>query len=155
MNHTPFQYAIGVVALGLAGTANLKAPQKQTVIQPVQQATPSGKINPYAWGELEQAEVNALQRKLEAVAKLPVVIFCSDDNCKDMALDFENAFESAHWATDIERPMIDNARGIWTSSNEIAAAITSATSGRLKVSILGPEWADKSKIALAIGKKPR
>lgn len=155
MNHTPIHYAIGLVALGLAASAHVRTPERVTIVQPVQHATASGKINPYAWGELQQSEVNALQKGLEAISKKPVIIFCSDDNCKDMVLDFDNAFESAHWSTDIERPMIDNSVGIWTSSKEVADAIEAATGGRLKASILGPEWKDKDHIALAIGKKPR
>lgn len=151
--HQVAHYFIGLAALAVAGTAYIKVPK--TVVQPVLQATSSGKINPYSWGELEQVEVDALQHRLEAMPKMPVVIFCNDSNCQNMALDFDNAFESAHWVSVIERPMIDNSIGIWTSSKEIADALESATNGRLKASILGPEWRDKSKIALAIGKKPK
>ncbi len=155
MSHTKIHYAIGFAALAIAGSAHLRAPVNTTVIQPVQQATPSGKINPYAWGELLQSEVNALQKNLEALPKKPVIIFCSDDNCRDIVLDLDNAFESAHWSTDIQRPMMDTSVGIWTSSEEIAKAIENATAGRLKASILGPEWKSKDQIALAVGKKPR
>ena len=155
MNHHAMNYIIGASALALAGFAFVKQPAVQTVIQPIKQATNSGKVNPYAWGELEQSEVDALQHKLEAMTKMPVVIFCSDGNCQDIALDFDNAFESAHWKSQIERPMIDNSVGVWTSSQELADAVESSTGGRLKPSILGPEWRDKSKIPFAIGKKPR
>lgn len=151
MNHTPIHYVIGFAALALASFSAVK---KQTIIQPVQ-VTATGRINPYAWDGLTQPEIDALQIRLEKLAKLPVTIFCSGANCQDIVLDFDNAFESAHWSTEIERPMIDNSVGIWTSSKEIADAIESATSGRLKVSILGPEWKDKDRIALAIGKKSR
>lgn len=150
MNHTPIHYAIGLTALVLAGSAHFNKPVSTTIVQ-----TASGKINPYAWGELDQSEVNALQKELEVLPKKPVIIFCSDDNCKDMVLDFDNAFESAHWSTDIQRPMIDEAKGVWTSSKDIASAIERATGGRIKPQILGPEWSDKEHIALAIGKKPR
>lgn len=153
MNHTPIHYIVGAAALALASFAVVKKPA--TIIQPVQQATSTGRINPYAWDGLAQAEVDALQAELEKLPKLPVTIFCSDNNCQDIVLDFDNAFESAHWSTEIERPMIDSSVGIWTSSKEIADAIDRATHGRLKASILGPEWKDKSRIALAIGKKPR
>lgn len=151
MNHTPIHYVIGLAALAAASFSIVK---KQTIIQPVQ-VTAAGRMNPYAWDGLSQAEVDALQVRLEKLQKLPVTIFCSDTNCQDIVLDFDNAFESAHWSTEIERPMIDSSVGIWTSSKEIADAIESATSGRLKVSILGPEWKDKDRIALAVGKKPR
>lgn len=153
MNHTPIHYAVGAVAVALASFAVVKKPA--TIIQPVQQATSTGRINPYAWDGLSQDEVNALQAHLEVMTKMPVTIFCSDNNCQDIVLDFDNAFESAHWSTEIERPMIDNSVGIWTSSEDLAAAIQLSTGGRLKPSILGPEWKDKSHIALAIGKKPR
>jgi hypothetical protein len=152
MNHTPIHYVIGFAALALAGSALLARPVSTTIVQPVKQATASGKINPYAWGELEQREVNALQKQLETVEKKPVTIFCSDSNCQDITLDFDNAFESAHWSTDIQRPMIDDVVGLWTSSQDIADAIARATGGRLTASV-GP-WRDKDGIALAIGKKP-
>jgi hypothetical protein len=154
MNHTTVLYVIGLAALALGGAAHLKAPVNKTIIQPVQQATASGKVNPYAWGELQQAEVDALQKILEAMPKQPVTIFCSDDNCRDIVLDFDNAFESAKWQTDIQRPMIDNSIGLWTSSRDLADAITKATGGRLNLSVMGPEWSDKERIALAVGRKP-
>jgi hypothetical protein len=153
MNHTSINYAIGLAALGLAGIPYLAKPA--TVVQPVQHATASGRINPYVWDGLQQSEVNALQKILVALPKKPVVIFCSSGDCDDIKLDFDNAFESAHWETDIQRPMIDNATGIWTSSQEIVAAITNATGGRVSASLMGPEWKDQDRIALAIGKKPQ
>lgn len=108
-----------------------------------------------AWGELEQSEVDALTAALEKIEKKPVTIFCSDAHCDDIALDFDNAFESAHWKSGVERPFINAAEGVWSSSKDVAAAIEAATGGRLKVSILGPEWRDGSRIAVAFGRKPR
>lgn len=155
MRHHVINFVIGLGAFALAVHAHFAAPKIQTVIQPIQQATPSGKINPYAWGELDQTEIDALQHRLEAMERMPVVIFCNDGNCGDIALNFDNAFESAHWSSDIQRPMIDNSVGIWTSSQALADAIDAATGGRLKAKILGPEWKPRDKIALAIGRKPR
>jgi hypothetical protein len=148
-------YVIGLSALALAGAATIKTPVSKTVVVPAAQVTATGRYNPYVWEGLQQSEVDALQKALEGMPKKPVIIFCSDANCQDIVLDFDNAFESAHWSTDIERPMIDSSVGIWTSSKELAAAIAAATNGRLKVSILGPEWKKTDTIALAIGKKPR
>ncbi|MGM4906249.1 hypothetical protein AB8B21_05765 [Tardiphaga sp. 866_E4_N2_1] len=155
MKHIVILYAVSTAALGLSAAAYFKPPVNVTRIEPVKQATASGKVNPYAWGELEQAEVNALQKLLEAMPKQPVTIFCSDDNCRDITLDFDNAFESAKWQTDIQRPFADDAKGIGTSSQALADAIKEATAGRLTASILGPEWTDKTRIALAIGRKTR
>jgi hypothetical protein len=155
MKHIAVLYALSAGALALAGTAAVRPPVHTTTVAPVKQATPSGKINPYAWGELEQSEVDALQKLLEAMPKQPVTIFCSDDNCRDITLDFDNAFESAKWETDIQRPFVDESKGIWTSSEALADAIRKATGGRLTASILGQEWTDKTRIALAIGRKPR
>lgn len=155
MKHVVVLYALSGAALALSGINFLKPAVHTTTIAPIKQATASGKINPYDWGELEQVEVDALQKKLEAMPKMPVTIFCSDDNCRNIVLDFDNAFESAKWATDIERPMFDASKGIWTSSQELADAIRDATNGRLTAKILGNEWTDKTRIALAIGRKTR
>jgi hypothetical protein len=155
MKHLAILYAISAGALALSAANYLSPPVHVTRVEPIKQATASGKINPYAWGELEQAEVDALQKLLEAMPKQPVTIFCSDDNCRDIVLDFDNAFESAKWQTNIQRPMFDDSKGIWTSSPALADAIKQATGGRLIAAILGPEWTDTTRIALAIGRKTR
>jgi hypothetical protein len=155
VNHAPIHYVIGLMALAFSVAAYNAPPTHTTVVTPVKQATSTGKINPYDWGEMEQVEVDALQKELEALPKKPVIMFCSDDNCRNMVLDLDNAFESAKWSTDIQRPFIDSSVGLWTSSKDIADAIDRATKGRLKASILGSEWKDQERIALAIGRKPR
>ncbi|OYU91875.1 MAG: hypothetical protein CFE29_03225 [Bradyrhizobiaceae bacterium PARB1] len=155
MKHVAILYALSGAALALSAINYFTPEIHTTKIEPIKQATASGKLNPYDWGELEQAEVDALQKKLEAIPKLPVTIFCSNENCRNIVLDFDNAFESAKWQTDIQKPFSDAAKGIWTSSQDLADAIRDATNGRLTASILGPEWDDKTRIALAIGRKTR
>lgn len=105
------------------------------------------------WGELDQKEIDALAKALNVLDKTtPLTIFCEEDSkCGDLQLDFDNAFESAHWDTKLERPLIDDTIGIATSSPAIMFAINEATNGRLAVKLI-PKTAPF--YALAIGKKP-
>jgi hypothetical protein len=105
------------------------------------------------WGELDQREIDALTKLLDPMPHQPVTIFCEEDSkCGDLQLDFDNAFESAHWDTKLERPLIDDTVGIATSSPELMKAINDATNGRLAVHLI-PKNAPF--VALAIGKKPQ
>jgi hypothetical protein len=63
------------------------------------------------WEGLSQDEIDGLTASLAKVPKHPVAIFCSH-LCDGLALDFDNAFESAHWDSGIERPLIDTNAGI-------------------------------------------
>lgn len=103
------------------------------------------------WGDLDQKEVDALSALLKDIPKVPLTIFCEDDSrCGDMQLDFDNAFETAHWDTKLEKPLIDDTVGIATSSPALQAAINEATSGRLHVAII-PKNGQRD--FLVIGKK--
>jgi len=82
-----------------------------------------------------------------------LVIFCQDDaKCGDMQLDFDNAFETAHWETKLETPLIDDTVGVAASTPELVNAINEATAGRLKVKIIKRTRPMK---VLVIGKKPK
>lgn len=86
------------------------------------------------WGEMEQAEVDRLTILLKAIVdtKEAVTIFCGDSSaCGDLALDLENAFESAKWDVRIERPMFDDGSGLTSNSLTLAAALDTATNGRI------------------------
>lgn len=104
-----------------------------------------------AWGDLDQKEIDMLTASLSAMPKVKVVIFCKDDaKCGDMQLDFENAFESAHWEVETQTPLIDDTVGVGVSSVELRDAINNATGGRLAVKIIQKNAPYE---ALAIGKK--
>jgi hypothetical protein len=104
-----------------------------------------------SWGELDQKEIDALSAALKNIPKSPLVIFCEDDSkCGDMQLDFDNAFETAHWDTKLEKPWADTTTGIAVSTGELRDAINVATSGRLNVKIITK---DAPYEALVIGKK--
>lgn len=104
-----------------------------------------------SWGELDQKEIDVLSAALAKIERKPLTIFCEDDSrCGDMQLDFDNAFETAHWDTKLEKPLIDDTVGVATSSPELRDAINSATSGRLNVGIIAKNAPYE---VLVIGKK--
>lgn len=122
------------VALAVGGTVTL-------VRRPAQQLVSTGKVLPNAWGELTQAEIDALTKILSGMPKHEVAIFCAGRGCDDLALDFDNAFESAHWVSGIEHPLVDTNVGINVgpddeSGRTLAAAIESATGGRISPGLI-------------------
>lgn len=119
----------------------------------------SGKVLPNAWGELSQAEIDSLTKVLATMKPREVAIFCADRNCDDMALDFDNAFESAHWVSGIERPLVDTNSGINVGPDDadgilLAAAIESATNGRIKPGLI-PSHLIGNRLALVISRPAR
>jgi hypothetical protein len=112
------------------------------------------------WEELDQKEINDLTALLLTKDKVEVVIYCAEDLlCGDLQLNFDNAFESAHWQTRLEKPFLNTEHvvGISTSSPVLKAAIDAATNGRLNVKIM--EMARSPNMppfeALMIGQKPQ
>jgi hypothetical protein len=174
MNPTGAVYASAVVVVILGGVAGYvggslspkPAPiiirPTTTVVSPAVKdgASPQPKsvqrLIDASWGEMDQKEVNALSKALEVMGKdTPVTIFCeSDQKCGDLQMDFENAFETAHWQTKLERPLIDDTIGIATSSVEIQKAINEATADRFEVKLI-PKNPNVPYYAVAIGKKPK
>lgn len=104
------------------------------------------------WGDLDQKEIDAITSLLlQGVQKVPLTIFCQDDAlCGDLQLDFDNAFESAHWETKLERPLIDDTIGVATSSPALRSIINEATSGRFDVKFIDKNAPYE---VLVIGKK--
>lgn len=109
--------------------------------KPAAVVTATGKPSPNSWGELSQSEIGSLTAILKATTPAEVAIFCASRDCDDLALDFDNAFESAHWVSGIERPLVDTNAGISVGPDDdngrlLAAAIESATNGRIKPSLI-------------------
>lgn len=149
--------AVGALA-GAAATKIMPTQKPNTILVnagPNATTKSAMRLSVTSWGELKQEEVDALTAALKSISpKTPVVIFCMEEpKCGDMALDFENAFESAKWPVDQERPLADATVGIGTNSQEMAALIDRATNGRIKPVIIQANLKDK--IALVIGKKPK
>lgn len=106
-----------------------------------------------AWGNLDQREIDALSVALGKLERKPLTIFCwRADLCGDMQLDFDNAFETAHWDTKLETPLIDDTIGVATSDPKLRDAINAATHGRLEVKIIQKTAPYE---VLAIGRKDR
>jgi hypothetical protein len=112
---------------------------------------------PHVWEGLSQPEVDALTQALAGIEKHPVAIFCQH-GCDDLALDFDNAFESAHWESGIEHPLIDdnvglNVAPISEAGAALAHAIAQATHGRLTPRLIDAQIGDR--LAVVISRKPR
>lgn len=106
-----------------------------------------------SWGDLDQKEIDALAEALKSIPHAPLTIFCENDSkCGDMQLGFDNAFETAHWDTKLEKPLIDDTVGVGTSSKEILNAIDEATHGRLAVKLIKKNAPYE---VLVIGQKPK
>lgn len=106
-----------------------------------------------AWGDLAQAEVDALTTQLKKITSRPVIIFCeSEPRCGDMALDMENAFETARWKVEVQRPAWDDTKGLGATSSDLVAAIKAATNGRLPVALVQKNGEFD---AVTIGVKPK
>lgn len=121
--------------------------------------TNTGKQMPDAWGELSQPEIDALTATLKGIKPKEVAIFCASRNCDDMALDFDNAFESAHWVSGIERPLVDSNTGVSVGPDDedgrtLAAAIESATKGRIKPNVVASHLIG-GRMAIIISKPAR
>lgn len=86
------------------------------------------------WPEMEQREVDALTAAAKPTGGT-VMIFCHEEaKCGDLALNLDNAFESAHWASSVH--MFANLPpGMVASSKEMAAMLNAATGGRFDVGV--------------------
>ncbi len=107
------------------------------------------------WPEIAQAEVDKLTEALKAVPEAkrrPVVIFCqNDDRCGDLALNLENALESAHWTVTKEQPLADQTVGLGVTEPDMLPIIAGATS--LEPKIAEANLGDK--IGIVIGRRPK
>lgn len=103
------------------------------------------------WPEMAQADIDALTAAVkDMTGTRKVMIFCVEDSkCGDLALNLDNAFESAHWVSNVvDYPMIQP--GIMTTSPELLAALKAAhLDVRLDATIQSP-----SGDAIAIGNRP-
>lgn len=162
LQHFTAAIVAGLMSAGVAyGVASAYKP-KPVIVQPQTVTVAKGAGVTRAeqrqaasqWGDLAQKEIDSLTVALHSLPAAQLVIFCQDDaKCGDMALDFENAFESAHWKeVKQETPLIDDTVGVATSREDIRKAIDEATSGRLSVKIIKKNAPYE---VLVIGKKPK
>lgn len=108
------------------------------------------------WAELTQAQVDALAAALREMPPRDVAIICQR-GCDDLALSFDNAFESAHWNSGIEVPLVDDTVGVSvgpddTDGRALARAIHDATGGAVSPKMVDARLLEH-RIALVIGRK--
>lgn len=124
-----------IVASVVACAAALGFSQVTKPIQVTHVVTaPAGAVSPAkaarlaktVWPELPQGQIDVLTTKLKDHPG-QVTIFClEDDKCGDLALNLENAFESAHWTTFVKNsPMVPP--GIISSSAELVVMLNAST----------------------------
>jgi hypothetical protein len=115
------------------------------VLRYVPQAPPP--LRAQVWEGLSQDEVNRLTAMLAKVPRHPVAILCSH-LCDDLAIDFDNAFESAHWESGIERPLVDTNTGI----NVCCVSPARDTDDRADIAARDAHNEDVQALAAAIGR---
>lgn len=86
------------------------------------------------WPEMEQREVDALTAAAKEVGGT-VVIFCHEEaKCGDLALNLDNAFESARWASEV-KIFQGLPPGIMASTPKLASMLNAATGNRYEVGV--------------------
>lgn len=110
------------------------------------------------WPDLNQNEINTITTGLKTLKARPIVVLCSDEKyCGDLAADLENAFESAKWTIDVQKPLVDNGDGITVDDEGVAQLLKAATKERFPITVtLGaPPTNPGNFTTIAIGKRPR
>lgn len=85
------------------------------------------------WPEMTQREVDDLTAALKFTGAPPtqVMIVCKDPMCEDLALNLDNAFESARWKSEIiVGTQFGVPAGVSTSSKWLADVLNGATANR-------------------------
>ena len=135
---------IASIIAGAVGfsTAHLEQRKTVTFVKTTGDSAPDEKLaaraQRYQWGSLTQFEVDSITNALKSIPNAaPIIVYCQDDaRCGDIALDFDNAFESAHVRSEVQKPLLDTTRGIATSSKVLSEIIATATSGRIVPHVL-------------------
>lgn len=100
------------------------------------------------WPEMKQAEVDALTVRLGLIGRdKPVTIYCINERCEDLALNLDNAFESAHWKSEVLNGVMIPP-GIVCSSQALCDAFNGATSNRYDAKVDTPHNAQGEYIAI-------
>jgi len=148
------QYLIpSAVAAAVAGFVSfaMHAPDHKSA------RAPQTAARSYIWPELTQKQVDDMTMALSAIPKREVAIYCLHA-CSDLALSFDNAFESAHWSSGVETPLVDTNVGLNVGPKDdeeakALAGIIAHTTG-LNVELIDAANLE-NRLVIAIGRKPR
>lgn len=107
------------------------------------------------WPEMPQAEIDTLTAAMKArEPKGAILVVCKDPMCEDLALNIDNAFESAKWKSNV---MIGTQfgvpEGVTASDRWLADLFNHATNGRYAVTVESERSAPG--VYLLIGPKAR
>lgn len=136
-----------------------EAPPQVVVASPQVTQAQAERLARKSWGSLSQGEINAITAEVnKGKPGQKITLICAQDAwCGDVASDLENAFESAHWQTNVSYSAVSTPSGWLASSQGLANIINDATGGRFAVrpDPGRPVGADDLPDYIAIGQKPR
>jgi hypothetical protein len=100
------------------------------------------------WPEMTQQEVDDLTARLKKIGEgRPVTIYCINARCEDLALNLDNAFESARWKSEVLNGVMIPP-GIACSSKDVCDAFNAATGGRYAARLDAPGNAQGDYVAI-------
>lgn len=147
--------AIGGGAVGVAVGAVLTIVWMALVVPAIQNR---GSDRSASWGLLNQTEMASLISELRRMPKRNVAIFCAEEViCSNFADDLADALHGVEWQAGVERPMLDDNRGVNIApkgdagAQAMAAALTRATAGRIRPGLIDADIGDR--LAIIISKK--
>lgn len=141
-------------AVSLWATSQFKLGDSRVVMRTVKERSPQ--VQARAWPSLLQIQVDAMSVALKdtnaaKMTKKPVIIYCSGADCEDLAFDFENALETAHWKVDKLVPVLDSMPAGLVCSDPVFSQLITTVTGLQVTPMTG--WHDDKSIALLIGKR--
>lgn len=153
--------AVAIVMGGGAGVGTMYATKQpdKIVIQQLPPQSPKeltrGDLRRFAqkWPELPQADVDAITRIMVSTPKQNVFIFCEDTSrCGDLALDLENAFESARWNVKVERPLFNMNEGFCVTDEGMAVVLRKVFGDRIPVKVIQSSLPENT-VGIVLGKR--
>jgi hypothetical protein len=131
-----------IVAAPMSGASNLMSDAKVR------------RIEATTWPEMTQKQVDAVTVGAKQIGQKTVTVFCYDDaKCSDLALNLENAFETAHWKVDVKNSTM-LPKGITASSKELVDMLNGATAKAYDI-VRDADYSGAGDEYVTIGEKPK
>lgn len=112
------------------------------------------RIEATTWPQLTQKQVDAVTAGANQIGKKTITVFCYDDaKCSDLALNLENAFETAHWKVDVKNSAM-LPKGMTASSKELVDMLNGATAKAYDI-VRDADYNGAGDEYVTIGEKPK